>query len=209
MNNYHPSIFEKNHVIDLDSKTLKDLQNERMHSLNNTTNLPSPQSFSLTPDDTKISKSNTRFLFRNLYGDTLLTDLFFSDTNIENLQKLLKLYVFKESKEIIDFQSNRELMIVMRSIFLEYSLHPPLLNENMSKEEHDRLLLKYKKEVKRLNELVINDILPRVLSQLQQYLRYLEDASTQPTQMELPENVSIAGEREYRTPTQIFFGGDF
>lgn len=168
----------------------------------------SPGSFKLTVDDTALSKSNTQHLFKNLYGETLLTRLFFSSSNVNNLQKVIRFIIHRETGESIDNQSNNELLIIMRSLFLEYSAHPTLVDERMSKEEKTKLYNKYTEEVKRLNEIVINTVVPKVMSQMQQYLDYLRDASQQPYQMNSPTNTNIAGERRYRSVTQLLLGTD-
>lgn len=172
-------------------------------------NLISPGSYDLTIDDKKVSGSNTRFLFKNLYGETPLTFLFFSDKNIKNIQNMLKYLVYKENGYIIDDQSVTELLIIMRGIFLEYSLHPKLIDESMSEQEINELKIKYTNEVKRLNKLVIDYIVPKVVSQMQQYIHYLKDASEQPYYMDKPQNVSVQGQKQYRSTTQVLLGGNF
>jgi hypothetical protein len=96
----------------------------------------------------------------------------------------------------------------MRSIFLEYSAHPPLLDAKMTDEQKSEILRKYKNEVTRLNDIVVNTIVPKVISQLQQYFDYLRDSTQQPYRMDTPQNSSISGERQYRSITQVLMGGD-
>jgi len=171
--------------------------------------LVSPGSFDLNTNENQVSGSNTRFLFKNLYGETLLTFLFFSKHNIENIQNVVKFIVYREMGYVIDNQSTTELLIIMRAIFLEYSFHPKLITENMSQEERQSLLKKYTQEVYRLNTILINQIVPKIVSQIQQYVDYLRDASQQPYQMNTPKNDSVQGQKEYRSTTQVFLGGDF
>ena len=209
---FHQQIFETpNSDLPLENRTLMSIRKQRAQRLTNNTveNLVSPGSFNLTPDDKKVSGSNTRFLFKNLYGETPLTFAFFSDKNIENLQNLIKFIVNREMGYVVDNQSTNELMIIMRSIFLEYSLHPKLIDDSMSDTEKKILLQKYTNEVDRLNKIVINSIVPKIISQIQQYIDYLKDASEQPYQMDKPENVSVQGQKQYRSTTQVLFGGDF
>jgi len=63
-------------------------------------------------------------------------------------------------------------------------------------------------EVSRLNAIVINQVVPNIVSQLQQYIDYLKDASEQPYYMDKPKNVSIKGQKQYRSITQVLSGGD-
>lgn len=207
---FHPELYERSFDLPGDKRTLMTITEERSKRLPSTKveELKSPGKFNLTPDDEKLSGSNTRFLFKNL-KETPLTFLFFSDQNIKNIQNLIKLNVHKKLGYIIDDQSVNELMIVMRSIYLEYSAHPPLIDENMSNEERQILFKKYTNEVDRLNQIVVQDILPKLVSQIQQYLDYLRDASQQPYHMDKPVNESVKGQKQYRSITQVLAGGDF
>lgn len=209
---FHQKIFETpNSDVPLEDRTLMSVRKQRAQRLTDEKldKLVSPGSFNLTPDDKSVSGSNTRFLFKNLYGETPLTFSFFSNKNIQNIQNLIKFTVHRETGYVIDNQSVNELMIIMRSIFLEYSLHPKLIDEKMSDKEKSELIIKYKNEVARLNEIVINAIVPKIISQIQQYLDYLRDASQQPYQMDKPKNESVIGQKQYRSTTQVLFGGDF
>jgi hypothetical protein len=147
-------------------------------------------------------------MFKNLYGETLLTFLFFSDKNVQNIQKLIRMTVFRHTKQVIDNQSNTELLVVMRSIFLAYSQHPKLLDESMSEKERKTLLAQYTDEVDRLNQLVIDTSVPLVVSQLQQYLVYLHDASSPLRIMDKPLSTSVKGTKTNRSQTQVLIGSD-
>jgi hypothetical protein len=208
---FHNEIFETtNPDIPLETRTLQMIRKQRGQRLTSekVTNLVSPGSHILTIDDDDLSENNTRYLFKNLYGETLLTSLFFSKLNILNIQNVIKFNVHKETNYIIDKQSMNELMIIMRAVFLEYSRHPKLITPDMSQNEKDILLMKYKMEVSRLNTIVINQVVPNIVSQLQQYIDYLKDASEQPYYMDKPQNVSIKGQKQYRSITQVLTGSD-
>lgn len=208
---FHPSFFESpdSHT-PKEQRTLMTIRQLRGQRLTNKNveNMESPGIHKFTVDDKKLSGSNTRHLFKNLYGETLLTFLFFSEKNINSIQNLIKYLVFKETNYVVDKQSINELLIIMRSIFLEYSAHPPLIDEKMSEETKQKLFKKYTDEVARLNDIVVTSIVPKVISQLQQYLDYLRDASSQPYEIETPKNESITGERQYRSVTQVLLGGN-
>jgi hypothetical protein len=208
---FQQKMFEMEPEPDISNRTLQYITHQRGQRLTKekTSDLISPGSYELSVDEDKLSRSNTRFVFKNLYGETLLTFLFFSEQNILNIQNLIKFNVNKEIGYVIDNQSMAELLIIMRAIFLEYSFHPELLKEDMPKEKKDELLVKYTNEVDRLNKIVIDQIVPKLISQIQQYIDYLRDASQQPYQMDQPKNPSIQGERQYRSVTQVLMGGDF
>lgn len=192
-----------------DDRVMATIRQERSKRLDtDMKSLTSPGRYKFTENDDQLSGSNTRHLFKNLYGETPLTFLFFSDKNVENIQNVIKYIVHKETGYVVDKQSQTELLVIMRSIFLEYSAHPSLLDDKMSDAKRAEILAKYKSEVARLNDIVINAVVPKVISQLQQYVDYLRDANQQPYQMDTPKNSSIAGERQYRSITQVLLGGD-
>lgn len=209
---FHPSMYQVTDQTPGDQRTLLTVRKQRERKLPETDieKLVSPGSFPLTDSSagSNVSGSNTRYLYKNLYGETLLTFLFFSERNIQNIQNIIRMLVYKEMNKVIDNQSTNELLVIMRSIFLEYSAHPPLIDASTPEAQKQKLFGMYTREVSRLNEIVINEIVPKIVSQLQQYLDYLRDASTQPYQTETPKNVSIAGERQYRSVTQVLTGGD-
>jgi hypothetical protein len=211
--NLHPSEIQNVNINATNNikneRSISSIQKERNQALvvKDLPNLVSPGKFKFTEDDSQISGSNTKYLFKNLYGETPLTFLFFSRDNINNIQNLIRYLVHKEVGQTIDKQNVTELMVIMRSIFLEYSQHPPLIDEAMSPEYRAALLKVYTKEVDRLNQLVINETVPKIISGLQAYLDYLKDASTQPVPLPPPQNVSTAGSRAYRSVTQVLTGG--
>jgi hypothetical protein len=144
---------------------------------------------------------------KTVYAKNLLADLFFSSSNVTNIQNLIKFTVHSKTSEIIDLQSDDELFIIMRSVFLSYAQFPPMLTDDLSATEREEIKTKYRQEIHRLNELVINETVPDILSQLQQYKDYLRDISTAPF-IENPKNVSIKGQREYRSVTDVLTGMD-
>lgn len=144
---------------------------------------------------------------KTVYAKNLLADLFFSDSNIKNIQNLIKFTVHAKTSERIDDQSQDELFIIMRSVFLSYAQFPPALENGLTNDETNAIKEMYRKEIHRLNELVINETVPDIISQLKQYKDYLRDISTAPF-IENPQNVSIKGQREYRSITEVLTGMD-
>ena len=211
---FHPSMFEQQPRKDSDEdikRTLLSVREERDQKLSEKDfkNIVSRGSFHFTEDDNTISKNNTKYMFKNIYGDTPLTFLYFSGKNVENVQKLLRLRVFKETEYVIDDQSQNELLTIMRSVFLEHSSHPPLIHQDMKKDQVEILLKKYTNEVDRLNRLVVELVVPKLIGQLKQYFGYLKDASSQPMPLSQPVNESTAGKKAYKSVTQVLFGGNF
>ena len=94
----------------------------------------------------------------------------------------------------------------MRSIFLSCSEHPLLIDETMPKEEINILLKLYTNEVARLNQLVIDTIVPLICSQLQQYISYLQDSSRGLQPIPRSINTSVTGTKQFRSITNILTG---
>lgn len=164
--------------------------------------------YKFTDADNKLSSENTSSVFGKEHSQTLLTELFFSRTNIKSIQTLIRYIVHKQTGFVIDEQSSRELLIIMRSVFLEYNMHPPLVPEDATEAQKRQLHKSYTREVARLNEIVVNEAVPKIVSQIQQYIGYIRDISNQPMPGEIPKNVSIKGNRQYRSVTQVLIGGD-
>ena len=81
----------------------------------------------------------------------------------------------------------------MRSIFLQYS------RNNVTK---------IKEQIQRLNEIVVEEVTPKILINIQQYLIYLRDRSKPYNgkgPIERPINVSNAGLKSLRIDTALGF----
>ena len=111
-----------------------------------------------------------------------VNDLFFSQTNIDALQTGLKNLVANKTqgKHIIGAQSESELMVIMRAIYLEYGMN---LQTNVLE------------QIKDLNKKVLDFSVPRILVDLEQYDKYIEDASQMHTPMDRSINVSNKGNK--------------
>lgn len=96
---------------------------------------------------------------------------FFSDKNIENIQKMLKDYVLENSKQKISNQSIHELYIVMQYVYANH----------------------LKEELKIMNKYVIFYIGPMVVSNINQYNQYMRDICNIRQPMERSESTSITG----------------
>lgn len=152
-----------------------------------------------------LSVSNTRFIYKTHRSESFLTFLYFSKKNVTNLQNLIRYIVFKQTGVVIDNQDYRELLIVMRSIFEMYSRHPPYFDESKGPQYNMSIVNKTIAEVNRLNEIVINEVIPKLVSMVLQYFGYLRDIEGRRF-LEKPENVNIAGQRSLRSVTNVLTG---
>jgi len=116
-----------------------------------------------------------------------LSDVFFSKANIDYLQNQIgqRVHNLSAGRHKIGRQSDTELEIVMRSIYLQFSLNQP-----------DDI----KKQVRDLDEMVIDAVVPGILSAIEQYLQYQVAISTIPTPINLPKNETIKGEKTLQLP---------
>ncbi len=121
----------------------------------------------------------------------MLNQLFLSPENIEYLQQRIRYEVYRASGEqtIIGRQSDTELLIIMRSIYLTYGKN---------------LVQNVKGQIRELNDLVLEDCVPKILSAVQGELRYLYDASTCPMPLSMPANMSNKGMKILPSVTSIF-----
>jgi len=125
------------------------------------------------------------------YCDNLLNQAFFSQKNIKIVQNGLRHNVWKKTdkKYIIGEQSETELVVVMRSIFLQYAKNLP--NDIAG-------------QIEELNQMVIDDLTPSLISNVKQYYEYLEDKRKIPEPISRSINVSSKGSKTLRSVTTTF-----
>lgn len=110
----------------------------------------------------------------------ILSEIFFDPKNIELIQKQLIMEVFRKSngEYWIEKQSEIDLLVLMRKIFSAHARHLP----------H-----KIKEQVRELDDLVVTDAVPGIMSQIYAQFGYLADVYGPRHIMEHPKNVSRAG----------------
>jgi hypothetical protein len=125
----------------------------------------------------------------SIYERNPVQDMFFSDANIQLLQKLLAYHVSKQTNNQIKIgtQDDMELKIVMKSVYLQYG-------KNRKGEIKD--------QVKELNAHVLDYSIPNIITNAKQYVKYANDVSTLPVPLENPKYTSSAGTRTH--PDYIF-----
>ena len=82
------------------------------------------------------------------------------------------------TSKVIDNQSERELRVVMRSIYLQYARNLPT---NIVEQVRD------------LNSKVLDYIVPKIIIEVKQYDTYIRDASALPEPMDRGLNTSTTG----------------
>lgn len=117
---------------------------------------------------------------RGIQSGHKLSDVFFSKENMEALQQGIRYLVWEKScqKYVIDKQSEDDLRIIMRSVFLQHALNQPYM---------------IIEQVRELNKKVLEFVVPRVMNEIAVYLEYKKRVSTLPEPLARSENTSVAG----------------
>jgi hypothetical protein len=127
-----------------------------------------------------------------------LNHVFFAESNANLIQDTIKREVYTRSnrKYIIDRQDDTELLVIMRGIYLDFARYNP------ASIDPERL---------RLNKIVVDYAVPRIISEIQQYKMYLRDASSNLDLMAHPVSTNKAGTKTLRPITDVLspFGDPF
>jgi hypothetical protein len=132
--------------------------------------------FSENPDSNLLRKELIKNQVRiNTDSQDSLEDIFFSKENIYKINQLLRynIYIKSDKKFYIPNQSEQKLIIVMRYIFLEYARHLPF-NIN--------------KQIEELNNHVVSELLPSIMTNITQKIDYLKFISEPHKPISLPVN---------------------
>lgn len=97
--------------------------------------------------------------------ETPLSKAYFSDTNIQIIQNGIRAGVYRKSngQYTIGSQDCDSIKIIMRGIYLQYSINQTINISN---------------QIEALNDMVLNYCIPKVYLEAQGYLKYLSDIST-------------------------------
>jgi|UniRef100_A0A6C0CSU8 hypothetical protein len=117
---------------------------------------------------------------RHLHSESKVGQVFFSKENITALQEGIRYLVYEKTngKYKIDNQSETELQVILRSIYLQYC-----------KNREDDILC----QVKELNAKVLDYAVPKILSELNHYFSFINDISYMPVPLERGKHVSSSG----------------
>lgn len=113
---------------------------------------------------------------------TPTAELFFSERNRDVLQAEIVRLVNEITQRTITKQSEDELLLVMRSVYLQYS---------------NNVEVRVPEEVRGLNTLVLDYCVPTIVTNLTQYVQYLREVGRNPAPFPHAENVSTTGMRGY------------
>lgn len=115
--------------------------------------------------------------------ETELAKLFYSKQNINRLQKKIKKEVFERTRgkyRLTVDQDENDLILLMQEVYSENANHQTR---------------KIVRQTKKLNEDVINCIIPSMITNIQSYYHYLHEVNSPLKPIPLAINVSNAGSR--------------
>lgn len=140
---------------------------------------------------TKEKFTNTKNILYGTLERTALSDAFFSPENITNIQNRIihTVYTASNGKYKIGRQSETDLIVICRAIYLQHSKHLPYHMEQ---------------QINELNRLVTEYCVPRIISEIEQHLHYRQQLQYLPTPITYPRNVSIKGTKTLRSTTSTF-----
>lgn len=113
---------------------------------------------------------------------------YFSKENVNKIQNLIIYEVFSKENISIGRQSDIQLQIIMRSIYLSYSKN---------------LMTNIDKQINELNQMVVNEAIKVIIPNIKQYLGYRKDISEPRKVMTNPQSVSLKG---YKSLGSAYFG---
>lgn len=144
---------------------------------------------------TENAEMKRNYAYRVLTGIqqvSLFSLLFFSNENIAEIQRLIKYNVYQIANFRIDNQDETELLLIMRSNYLQYSKVP--------QNQQD-----YTNEIARLNEIVVEQSIRTILSEITQQQKYLYDIENRPYIESYGVNDSVTGNKQIRDVSDIIF----
>jgi len=111
---------------------------------------------------------------------TPLNTVYFSQANVERVQRLLRDAIKAESGLSIDRQNQDDVLSFMRYTYINNAMNP---------------YGNVEAQVNKMNQQVVAKMLPQVRDGVSSYILYLRDASTLYVPNNLPVNTSVAGDR--------------
>lgn len=143
-------------------------------------------------DNAEMKRNYAYRVLTGIQQVSLFSLLFFSNENIAEIQRLIKYNVYEIANFRIDNQDETELVLIMRSNYLQYSKVP-------QKQEY------YTNEIARLNEIVVEQSIRTILSEITQQQKYLYDIENRPYIESYGVNDSVTGNKQIRDVSDIIF----
>lgn len=139
--------------------------------------------FLLLQEHRKDYNSMVPIALQGIQSNSELSKLFFSDENIKRVQRMIRQEVFKRTNgefRMDTDQSERDVFYTMRAVYLEYARFLP-----------NAII----RQVKRLNQKVVTEVTPGLLSNLRQDYGYLKEINKPLTLIPRALNANNASRR--------------
>ena len=130
---------------------------------------------------------NVNNILRGTYENNLLNDIFFSDVNINLLQNQIIKNVKDKKNYIISKQSKKDLIVIMRNVYLNNAKHNYKTKEEL------------KKEIKNLNKNSVKHCVGIIIKNIDNYIFYLNDINTPNYLKEIKPIDKPIDSRDYNT----------
>jgi len=140
----------------------------------------------------KNYKNMSTTALKGIQCQSEMSKLFFSDQNIKRLQKMIRKAVFNRTRGQFRLeidQAQRDLFIAMRAVYFEHARFLP-----------GQIV----RQVKRINEKVIDEILPGIITELRQYYGYLKEINKPLKPIPRPLNTNSQGRKTLPSVTTVF-----
>ena len=124
---------------------------------------------------------------------TPLNAAFFQQANLERIQAMLRKQFRDETGLSIDRQNPRDVMTFMRYVYINNAMNPYGNIES---------------QMTRMNQQVVDKMLPQVREGVSSYILYVRDASTNYVPNPLPKNTTLAG-KSLPINNRIGMGGPY
>jgi hypothetical protein len=149
-------------------------------------------SFLLTNEHRRNYRNEASTTLKGVQTNSDLSKLFFSDTNIKRIQRLIKKEIYNKTSGQFQLdidQEQRDVFIVMRAVYMEYGRFLP-----------GQIV----RQVKRLNQKVIDEITPGMITEIRQYYGYLKEINKPLTPIPRPINANNRGRRTLPSVTTVW-----
>lgn len=118
---------------------------------------------------------------KRIHVATSLTESYFSRENVDLIQQELIKRIYNQTGYVISRQSDMNLQIIMRSIYLQYGKNLPC---------------QIKEQIIELNEEVLKECIKIIIPNVEQTIGYRNDLAKLPALMNRAINVSSAGSKQ-------------
>jgi hypothetical protein len=131
-------------------------------------------------EDLNVQNDHNKIFNIGHYEKSKLSIKYFDKKNVDYLQNKMISQIFRLTKTKISRQSDDELLIIMKSIFLQYGLNN---DSNIDK------------QISELNHRVLDYSIGNIASNLKQYNHYIKDISSEIKTLDMPTYVDSRGEK--------------